>query len=77
MPHPPPLISSRPLPKEQPLGIPTISRPFPKEAKYFQKEPNGPIVAPMNGTVTTAARKRSDPATYPLPPSSQFALGVK
>ena len=72
LPHPPPLIGSRPLPKEQPLGIPTVSRPFPKEAKYYQKEP---IVTPMNGTVTTVSRKRSEPATYPLPPSSQFALG--
>ncbi len=57
------------MPKEQPLGIPVYSTAV--RTNKPQKEPkyslNEALVTPMNGTVTTTARRRSEP-TYPLPP---------
>jgi len=55
------------LPKEQPLGIPTVTLPRHKrDTHYASKESiSGPIIG--------QTLRRPEP-TYPLPPRSQFAL---
>ena len=83
LPGPPPqnLIDSRPIPKDQPIGIPIYSTArgkSSKEPKFSLNEPTMVTSPPLNGTVPPSAaansRRRSEP-TYPLPPRSQFALG--
>lgn len=73
------MVESRPVPKDQPIGIPIYSTArgkSQKEPKFSLNEPQMVSPPPLNGTVPaqTGARRRTEP-TYPLPPRSQFALG--